>query len=41
MRRDARVAVEIQDPDNPYRYLAVRGRVVKITEEGRTPALTS
>ena len=34
MRRDARVAVEVQDPDNPYRYLAVRGRVVKITEEG-------
>ena len=34
MRRDARVAVEVQDPDNPYRYLAVRGRVVKLTEEG-------
>ncbi len=34
MRRDARVAVEVQDPDNPYRYLMVRGRVVKITEEG-------
>jgi PPOX class probable F420-dependent enzyme len=34
MRRDARVAVEVQDPDNPYRYLLVRGRVVKITEEG-------
>jgi PPOX class probable F420-dependent enzyme len=34
MRRDLRVAVEIQDPDNPYRYLEVRGRVVEITEEG-------
>lgn len=34
MRRDARVAVEVQDPDNPYRSLMVRGRVVKITEEG-------
>ena len=34
MRRDARVAVEIQDPDNPYRYLLVRGRVAKITEDG-------
>jgi PPOX class probable F420-dependent enzyme len=34
MRRDARVAVEIQDPENPYRFLQVRGRVVKITEEG-------
>jgi PPOX class probable F420-dependent enzyme len=34
MRRDARVAVEIQDPENPYRFLLVRGRVIKITEEG-------
>lgn len=29
-----RVAVEIMDPDNAYRYLAVRGRVVDVTEEG-------
>lgn len=28
------VAVEIIDPDNPYNYLTVRGRVVEITEEG-------
>jgi PPOX class probable F420-dependent enzyme len=28
------VAVEIADPDNPYRYLAIRGRVVEITEDG-------
>lgn len=34
MRRDARVALSIQDPDNPYRYLEIRGRVVEITEEG-------
>jgi PPOX class probable F420-dependent enzyme len=34
MRRDARIAVAIQDPDNPYRYLAVRGRVEEITEHG-------
>jgi PPOX class probable F420-dependent enzyme len=34
MRRDARIAVAIQDPDNPYRYLAVRGRVEEITERG-------
>src|SRR5262249_36309352 len=27
-------AVAIQDPDNPYRYLQVRGRVVEITEAG-------
>ena len=34
MRRDPRVTLAIQDPDNPYRYLEVRGRVVEITEEG-------
>jgi PPOX class probable F420-dependent enzyme len=32
--RDPRVALAIQDPDNPYRYLQVRGRVVEMTEEG-------
>ena len=34
MRRDQRVALEILDPENPYRYLQVRGRVVEITEVG-------
>ena len=34
MRRDPRVAIAILDPDNPYRYLQVRGRVVEITEVG-------
>ena len=34
MRRDKRVALSIQDPDNPYRYLAVRGEVTEITENG-------
>ncbi|MBI4454277.1 MAG: PPOX class F420-dependent oxidoreductase [Acidobacteria bacterium] len=34
MRRDPRVALSLMDPDNPYRYLEVRGRVVEITEEG-------
>ena len=33
MRRDPRVAVALQDPANPYRYLEVRGRVVEITEK--------
>jgi len=32
MRRDARVALAIMDPDNPYRYFAVRGQVVEVTE---------
>lgn len=34
MRRNGRVALAILDPDNPYRYLAVRGRVEEITETG-------
>jgi PPOX class probable F420-dependent enzyme len=34
IRRDPRVTIAISDPDNPYRYLEVRGRVVEITEDG-------
>jgi PPOX class probable F420-dependent enzyme len=34
MRRNGRVALAIQDPENPYRYLALRGRVEEITEAG-------
>ena len=33
MRRAAKVAVSIQDPENPYRYLLIRGRVVEVTEK--------
>jgi len=34
MEKRRQVAIEIPDPDNPNRYLAVRGPVVEITEEG-------
>ena len=34
MRQNRQVALAIQDPENPYRYLAVRGRVEDITETG-------
>lgn len=34
MRRDKRVALSIQDPANPYRYLAIQGEVVEIMEQG-------
>lgn len=34
MRRDKRVALSVQDPDNAYRYIEVRGEVVEITEDG-------
>ncbi len=34
IRRDPRVALALVDPDNAYRYLEIRGRVVEITEQG-------
>ena len=34
VRRDPRVAVAVSDPDNPYRYVEVRGRVREITQSG-------
>ena len=34
MRADDRVALSATDPDNPYRSIMIRGKVVKITEEG-------
>ena len=34
MRRNKDVALSIQDPDNAYRYLAVQGKIVDITEDG-------
>jgi len=34
VRREPRVALTIMDPENPYRYLEVRGRVKEITEKG-------
>jgi PPOX class probable F420-dependent enzyme len=34
MRRDPRVSVSIQDPENPYRYVEIRGKVVEITQNG-------
>lgn len=34
VRRDPRISMAITDPENPYRYLEIRGRVVDITEDG-------
>ena len=34
MRARPHVALAIIDPDNPYRYLEVRGSVAEITEDG-------
>ena len=34
MRARPKVAIAITDPNNPYRYLQVRGEVVEITDVG-------
>lgn len=34
MRKNPHVALAILDPEEPYRYLQVRGIVMEITEEG-------
>jgi PPOX class probable F420-dependent enzyme len=34
MKPNAKVALSILDPDNPYRYLEIRGKVESITEQG-------
>ena len=33
VKRDPRVALSLVDPDNPYRYLEVRGEVVDVTDD--------
>lgn len=38
MRANKWVALAIQDPDNPYRYLGIRGRVVESIEGGAADA---
>jgi PPOX class probable F420-dependent enzyme len=34
VRRDPRVAITLMDPENPYRYLEIRGKVQEITQDG-------
>ena len=34
LAREPRVALSIADPENPYRYLGIQGRVVELTEAG-------
>jgi PPOX class probable F420-dependent enzyme len=34
MAEGARVALSVMDPKNPYRYIQIRGRVRRVTEEG-------
>jgi PPOX class probable F420-dependent enzyme len=34
MQNNAAVALSVTDPDNPYRHVAIRGRIANITETG-------
>ena len=34
LQKNPRVALSVQDPENPYRYVQVRGRVAEMTEKG-------
>jgi PPOX class probable F420-dependent enzyme len=34
LAREPRVALSISDPENPYRYLGIQGKVVEMTEQG-------
>jgi PPOX class probable F420-dependent enzyme len=34
MSLNAKVAIDVMDPENPYRHVQIRGKVAKITEEG-------
>jgi PPOX class probable F420-dependent enzyme len=34
MTEGAQVALSILDPDNAYRYIQIRGRVARVTEDG-------
>lgn len=34
MKEGSRVALAIMDPDNPYRHIQIRGRVVRVAEQG-------
>jgi len=41
MKEGSRVALAVMDPDNPYRYIQVRGQVARVTEEGASAHIDS
>jgi PPOX class probable F420-dependent enzyme len=41
LKPGAAVALAIMDPDNPYRYIQVRGHVRRVTEEGAAAHIDS
>jgi PPOX class probable F420-dependent enzyme len=41
MKEGSPVALAIMDPDNPYRYIQVRGRVRRVSEQGANAHIDS
>jgi len=41
MHEGSPVALAIMDPDNPYRYMQIRGKVTRVTEEGASAHIDS
>ena len=41
IRRDPRVSLSMCDPNDPYRYLEIRGRVIEIAEKGAAEHIDS
>jgi PPOX class probable F420-dependent enzyme len=41
MKQNAKVALSISDPDNPYAHVSLRGTVTKVTEEGADAMIDS
>ena len=41
MKEGSPVALSIMDPDNPYRYVQIRGKVRRVTEEGASAHIDS
>jgi len=36
-RPNPKITLAASDPDNPYRYVQVKGRIVEVTEQGADP----
>ena len=41
LKEGTRVAIAIMDPENPYRYVQVRGRIASVTENGANAHIDS
>ncbi|MBV8495064.1 MAG: PPOX class F420-dependent oxidoreductase [Alphaproteobacteria bacterium] len=41
LREGAPVALSILDPDNPYRYIQIRGQVKRVSEQGASEHIDS